>query len=342
MKLDTAISKVYEMSLFEGDGNGLIQIRLGEDVTCYKISKDYFDKYKDDDDIKKKKSIYILYGKGKFYIGQAGIRKDDTAITSRIKEHLKDPSKDFVEEIVFFCDSANRWNGGELDYLEASLIMDYKEQGFPLYKEQNNETIDGYLDPSVKFKYDKHLREIRIMLDILGYDAIRKVVNDMQCTDIVTPVIKNNTSTESIDVSRELPHDVFDILINKGRGKAEVCRRQLNEWGICVNTDKFNFASYAPRGHYWMEPAKDVVDEDWTFALFDPNVNELSVFFVPKDTFTCVPGNSNALKLRADKPQVIKLEIKKDPFIDKQSSHDFSKYLVKRIHYKVEQENMDL
>ena len=53
-------------------------------------------------------------------------------------------------------------------------------------------------------------------------------------------------------------------------------------------------------------------------------------------------GNSNALKLRADKPQVIKLEIKKDPFIDKQSSHDFSKYLVKRIHYKVEQENMDL
>ena len=43
MKLDTAISKVYEMSLFEGDGNGLIQIRLGEDVTCYKISKDYFD-----------------------------------------------------------------------------------------------------------------------------------------------------------------------------------------------------------------------------------------------------------------------------------------------------------
>lgn len=335
MKLDTAISKVYEMSLFEGDGNGLIQIRLGEDVICYKISKDYFDKYKDDDDIKKKKSIYILYGKGKFYIGQAGIRKDDTAITSRIKEHLKDPSKDFVEEIVFFCDSANRWNGGELDYLEASLIMDFKEHGFPLYKEQNNETIDVYLDPSVKFKYDKHLREIRIMLDILGYDAIRKVVNDMQCTDTVTPAIMSNTLTESIDISKELSHDVLDVLINKGRGKADVCRRQLNEWGICITTDKFNFASYASRGHYWMEPAKDVVEKDWTFALFDPSVNELLVFFVPKDTFTCVQGKSNALKLRADKPQVIKLEIKKDPFIDKQSNIDFGKYLVKRIKYAV-------
>lgn len=333
VKLDTAISKVYEMSLFEGDSDGLIQFKLGEDVNCYKISKDYFDKYKDDDDIKKKKSIYILYGKGKFYIGQAGIRKDDTAITSRIKEHLKDPSKDFVEEIVFFCDSANRWNGGELDYLEASLIMDFKEQGYPLYKEQNNETIDSYLDPSVKFKYDKHLREIKIMLDILGYDAIRKVVTEKNTNPSVDDDVQND-STASIDVCENISQDVLNVLLNKGRGKAEICRQQLVEWGINV-TNKFNFASYAPRGHYWMEPAREVLEEDWTFALFDGKENEILVFYIPKNTFSYSESKDNALKLRPDKPQVIKLEIKKDPYVDKQSNRDFSKYLIKRIQYTV-------
>lgn len=57
MQLNPAVSKVYEMSLFEGESDGLIQFKLGEDVLCYKISKDYFDKYKEDNDIKNLKSI---------------------------------------------------------------------------------------------------------------------------------------------------------------------------------------------------------------------------------------------------------------------------------------------
>lgn len=341
MELNTAVSKVYEMNLYEGESDGLIRFDLGEDVHCYKISKDYFDKYKDDDDIKKLKSIYILYGNGKFYIGQAGIRKDDTAITSRIKEHLKDPQKDFVEEIVFFCDSSNRWNGGELDYLEASLILYFKKQGYPLFKEQNNETIDPYLSSSVRFKYEKHLREIRIILDILGYDAIRKIVTAKET--------KETCSTEAVQGSNEaitppqitnegvktIKKSVLDKLLIMRKGKADVCKQQLLEWGISVKTNRFNFASYSPRGHYWMEPSKDVLNEDWTFVLFDADAKEVLVFMIPKQAFTYETGKTNSLKIRNDKQELIKLEIKKSPYVDKATNQDFTPYLTDKIIFDV-------
>ena len=337
MQLNPAVSKVYEMSLFEGESDGLIQFKLGEDVLCYKISKDYFDKYKEDNDIKNLKSIYVLYGKGKFYVGQAGIRKDDTAITSRIKEHLKDPAKDFVEEIVFFCHSNNRWNGGELDYLEASLIEYFKEQGFPLYKEQNNETKDPYLDQSVQFKYDKHFREIKIMLDILGYDAIRKVISDatqhqQEPTDI--PAI--NTDISLCVRSEIMSINTYNLLLAKRRDKANVCRRQLLDWDITVDSEKFNFASYSNKGHFWMEPPVDVVKQDWTFALFDSDEKEIVVFSIPKNTFITGGKRENSLVIRKDKPGVIKLEIKKLPYIDKQSGVNFDSYIVAKIKFTVE------
>ena len=337
MQLNPAVSKVYEMSLSEGESDGLIQFNLGEDVLCYKISKDYFDKYKEDNDIKNLKSIYVLYGKGKFYVGQAGIRKDDTAITSRIKEHLKDPAKDFVEEIVFFCHSNNRWNGGELDYLEASLIEYFKEQGFPMYKEQNNETKDPYLDQSVQFKYDKHFREIKIMLDILGYDAIRKVISDatqhqQEPTDI--PAI--NTDISLCVRSEIMSINTYNLLLAKRRDKANVCRRQLLDWDITVDSEKFNFASYSNKGHFWMEPPVDVVKQDWTFALFDSDEKEIVVFSIPKNTFIAGGKRENSLVIRKDKPGVIKLEIKKLPYIDKQSGVNFDSYIVAKIKFTVE------
>lgn len=336
MQLNPAVSKVYEMSLFEGESDGLIQFKLGEDVLCYKISKDYFDKYKEDNDIKNLKSIYVLYGKGKFYVGQAGIRKDDTAITSRIKEHLKDPAKDFVEEIVFFCHSNNRWNGGELDYLEASLIEHFKEQGFPMYKEQNNETKDPYLDQSVQFKYDKHFREIKIMLDILGYDAIRKVATDVTHQQETAEILVANTDT-TFDVRNEImPKNTYNLLLAKRRDKANICRSQLLNWNISLDSDKFNFASYSNKGHFWMEPPVEVVKQDWTFSLFDPDEKEIVVFFIPKNTFIAGGKKENSLVIRKDKPGVIKLEIKKLPYKDKQSGVNFDSYMVARIKFTVE------
>ena len=336
MQLNPAVSKVYEMSLFEGESDGLIQFKLGEDVLCYKISKDYFDKYKEDNDIKNLKSIYVLYGKGKFYVGQAGIRKDDTAITSRIKEHLKDPAKDFVEEIVFFCHSNNRWNGGELDYLEASLIEYFKEQGFPMYKEQNNETKDPYLDQSVQFKYDKHFREIKIMLDILGYDAIRKVATDVTHHQETAEILVANTDT-TFDVRNEImPKNTYNLLLAKRRDKANICRSQLLNWNISLDSDKFNFASYSNKGHFWMEPPVEVVKQDWIFSLFDPDEKEIVVFFIPKNTFIAGGKKENSLVIRKDKPGVIKLEIKKLPYKDKQSGVNFDSYMVARIKFTVE------
>lgn len=267
MQLNTAISKVYEMSLFEGESDGLIQFKLGEDVLCYKISKDYFDKYKDDNDIKNLKSIYVLYGKGKFYVGQAGIRKDDTAITSRIKEHLKDPAKDFVEEIVFFCHSNNRWNGGELDYLEASLIEYFKAQGFPLYKEQNNETKDPYLDQSVKFKYDKHFREIMIMLDILGYDAIRKLVCE---SNIETITDAGNIAIEAdapAPANEEKVYPTMPGYIPKGKKFPKINDNKSKKAGTLFFEvmDALSKAGYVFADDYFDECLKD---KDWCRKKF--------------------------------------------------------------------------
>jgi hypothetical protein len=258
MQLNPAVSKVYEMSLFEGESDGLIQFKLGEDVLCYKISKDYFDKYKEDNDIKKLKSIYVLYGKGKFYVGQAGIRKDDTAITSRIKEHLKDPTKDFVEEIVFFCHSNNRWNGGELDYLEASLIEYFKAQGFPLYKEQNNETKDPYLDQSVQFKYEKHFREIKIMLDILGYNMIRKLIcDDLSYADkSITNAFGNSEGT----VEKEKVYPTMPGYMPKGKKFPKIIDNKKKKAGELFFEILYNLSvtGYVFDDRYFDECLKDI------------------------------------------------------------------------------------
>lgn len=336
MKLNAAVSKVYEMSLYDGESDGLIQINLGEDVMCYKISKDFFSKYQDDEDIKNKKSIYVLYGSGKFYVGQAGIRKDDTAITSRIKEHLKDPQKDFVEEIVFFCHSTNKWSGGELDYLEASLINYFKEHGFPLYKDQNNETIDPYLDSGVKFKYEKHLREIIIMIDILGYDAIRKVLTSKNVIDSKKTKNTEKNKQSSLTVKKQLPVEIYNKLMTMRKGKGDVCKQLLIDWGISVEVNNLNFASFSNKNkQYWMEPSRDVLTEDWMFVLFDDNKKEMDLFFIPAKTFTYKDGQNNSLRLRKDKPGLLKLEIKQSPYIDKQSDKDFSSFHVQKICFEI-------
>ena len=132
-----------------------------------------------------------------------------------------------------------------------------------------------------------------------------------------------------------MPNDVYDKLLTMRKGKAEICLNQLKNWGVDVQGNRFNFASFSKKGHYWMEPSKQVLLEDWTFVLFDESLKKLYQFNIPQNTFTYEVGKSNSLKIRADKPDLIKLEIKKTPYIDKQSNQDFSNFLVAEITFIV-------
>ena len=84
-----------------------------------------------------------------------------------------------------------------------------------------------------------------------------------------------------------------------------------------------------------MEPSKEVLNEDWTFVLFDADAKELLVFMIPKQAFTYEIGKTNSLKIRSDKPELIKLEIKKKPYVDKATNQDFTPYLTDRINFEV-------
>ena len=61
----------------------------------------------------------------------------------------------------------------------------------------------------------------------------------------------------------------------------------------------------------------------------------MDLFFVPAKTFTFEKGKKNSLKLRVNKPEVIELEIKQSPYIDKQSDKDFSEFHVQKICFDV-------
>lgn len=175
MDFDENLGKVYTLSLYDGDSKGLVEISMdGMDLVCYKLSKAYFQKYKDDQDLKNKKSVYFLYGGGCFYVGQAGIRRDGTAITSRINEHLKNPEKDFLEEIVFFCQDKNEWDSGTLDYIEASLIELFEIKGYRFAHPQNHETKDKYLSKTKIHKYNTYMKDIeRIIVSIFSYQHLQ-------------------------------------------------------------------------------------------------------------------------------------------------------------------------
>lgn len=97
-----------------------------------------------------------------------------------------------------------------------------------------------------------------------------------------------------------------------------------------ANSGEITFSSTNKgNGVFWSNPNVRLLSEDWWLLLNDKEEEKLYVLFVPRNSI-----NHHELLVRADKPNLIDLQIKNDgSFVDSRSEYSFKKYLKTSIKY---------
>lgn len=116
--------KSINLFLMDGEVNGRIKCTLANWTgVAYKLPRTELEKCNEREDLKQS-GVYFLFGtdentgKRNVYIGQAGIRKNGEGILYRLKEHKRNPKKDYWNEAVVFTTSNNSFGPTEISYLE--------------------------------------------------------------------------------------------------------------------------------------------------------------------------------------------------------------------------------
>lgn len=121
-----AKGKNIHLFLMDGDPNGRIKCTISNWIgAAYKIPRIELDKCNNKEHEQLSQSgVYFLFGispqtnENAVYIGQAAIRKNGEGILGRLREHKRNPDKNYWTEAVVFTTSNNSFGPSEISYLE--------------------------------------------------------------------------------------------------------------------------------------------------------------------------------------------------------------------------------
>lgn len=109
--------------------------------------------------------------------------------------------------------------------------------------------------------------------------------------------------------------------------------KYLNTKGIDVN----NSATYAYKNdqgdYFWANPQVKLLQTDWTILLNDTISNKLILMRVPAETLRVKDQDSDGLKVRTDKPNMIDLRITRETYEEINTGIDFSVYVEQIVKY---------
>ena len=302
--MSSAKAKTINLLLYDGDLSGVISIEdsswnSGE---LYSAPRENVDELLKTDACSKY-GVYLLLSKDMVYVGQASDLK------KRINQHKV--GKDWWESVVILTTKGDDLNHSDIDYLEAVLIdkaykigrldVDNKNKGNPKKVGKFREVFLG-----------QYLEEALFLMQLIGITVF---------TDKPTPpeVLINTINTKT------------RLALGK-RSKAEAISF-LNENGISVD-NKATYAVRNEKGEFWANPQTKMLSTDWWLILNDNEKMELVILNIPKDSLKVDKDhNSNGLYTRSDKTNLLDLNINTDTLVDRRSSLDLSKYLVKKISY---------
>lgn len=302
--MSSAKAKTINLLLYDGDLSGVISIEdsswnSGE---LYSAPRENVDELLKTDACSKY-GVYLLLSKDMVYVGQASDLK------KRINQHKV--GKDWWESVVILTTKGDDLNHSDIDYLEAVLIdkaykigrldVDNKNKGNPKKVGKFREVFLG-----------QYLEEALFLMQLIGITVF---------TDKPTPpeVLINTINTKT------------RLALGK-RSKAEAISF-LNENGISVD-NKATYAVRNEKGEFWANPQTKMLSTDWWLILNDNEKMELVILNIPKDSLKVDKDhNSNGLYTRSDKTNLLDLNINTDTLVDRKSSMDLSKYLVKKISY---------
>ena len=130
----------------------------------------------------KNSGIYFLIGesteenKSIVYVGQAGNRKNDEAVLSRLLEHDKDGKMDFFNEVIVLTTDTNIFGPTELNYLENKFAEKIKFSKRYILKNQNEPNI-GNVTEEKESELIEILSNSEMIIGTLGHKLFIPTLN---------------------------------------------------------------------------------------------------------------------------------------------------------------------
>ena len=166
--------KSINLFLMDGDADGRIKCTLSNWTgVALKIPRSYIDKCKDREELKQT-GVYFLFGreeeteKHSVYIGQASSRKNGEGILVRVREHMRDPDKDFWTEAIVFTTSNDSLGPTEISYLENRFCNLAIEAGAYKVKNGNDPSIGNLTEEKIS-EMEEFIDYAKIVMGALGH-----------------------------------------------------------------------------------------------------------------------------------------------------------------------------
>lgn len=257
------------------------------------------------DDIYQKWGIYLLLSSNCVYIGQSKNLK------SRIEQHLL--GKDWWENVVILTTKDDDFNKSDIDYLETTLISIAQKLDtldVDNIKKGNPAKVDKYREASLK----QFLDESFFLLEFIGINVFSE--------------------------KRRSKRNINNVTLDKGRLSTEVrAKKEAITYLKSINIHVGKNVSYAKlqenKGIFWINPKTYLLRQDWFIILNNQPKKELSLMFIPANTFDYSDNKQVAgkLQVRKDKPDRLDLNIDCNNYVDTVSNTNFRSYILDIIKY---------
>ena len=245
-------------------------LKFSKECVIYKMSRSVLKHDIDNDEMKKNLNhagIYFLLGRDRdtyktnIYVGQAGLRKDGTALARRIKDH--DNKKEaFWDEFVIFTTSDNTLEKSDICYLEDKFTKLVRKIPNNIV-ENLADTNDGNINDKKKNYFEHaYVQFILIVMDILGYKVFREEEKQnitIQENDLLAnSKIINKSSVETNDDYRH-----FVSIQKEENNLTQNTNNQNNDEIIFLNFNRKNLYARCKRTNegYWVLKGSKVNDK---------------------------------------------------------------------------------
>ena len=154
---------------------------------------------------------------------------------------------------------------------------------------------------------------------------LKKVIKENSIGFLFTK--RENELVENDSISEDIP---LTNLVNVNKMTKNIAKRLFSEKGYQISLN-YVFASENMSTHiFWANFHYSILSQDLTLILNDKTNKTLYLLFIPANTI-----NANDLVMRADKPEIVDLQIAyNDPtFTDNRSGISFSKHIIETINY---------
>ena len=252
--------------------------------------------------------VYLLLSEDMVYIGQA------SDLAKRIKQHII--GKSWWERVVILTTSDDSLNRADLDYIESFLIAKAGSVG-KLDCDNKNAGNKQKLSRFREVEIQQYIEEALFLLELIGIGVFTETTqkhNSRKGKQLISAVVNSTKNQREI---REKKEALLFLEAN----------------GITVGKQR-NYAKRSDtRAEFWINPQRTVVNSDWHLILNDQYACELTVLFIPANSFVIQTDKADGLVVRNDRPERIELKISTETLVDRTSKQDFSKYEMARIKY---------